>query len=190
MVALRWRDLAASLVLSVGLIMLDYFSGWREMPEFRLWSSIDSPILPSQPHATIFAVVHLVLGLILVIPTTYNVFEVIRVNRQAQAGKNNPIFLLTDGFYRDVRHPMIGMFMLITLGVFFSFCSSLALLVALLLIGFFHLTILYEERSWLIPRFGSEYEDYMKQTPGRYFTRRETALVVLVLVIGALGILF
>ena len=186
----RLRNLLASLLLSLLVIVLDYFSGWKEMPAFRLWGSIDFPLLQNQPHVTFFGVIHLVLGLVVLIPATYNIVEVVHVNRQAHSGKNNPLFLLRSGYYSNVRHPMIGMFMFMTLGVFFSFCSSLAFIVALLLIGFFHLSILYEERARLIPRFGSEYEEYMKQTPSRYFTRRESILVAVVLIVGTLGFIF
>jgi protein-S-isoprenylcysteine O-methyltransferase Ste14 len=159
------------------------------MPEFKLWKSADFSLFQNQTHITFFRVVHLLLGLVLLIPATYNVIEVIRINRQAHAGKNNPIFLITNGFYSNVRHPMIGMFMSIILGLFFSFCSILALFIAFLLIAFLHLTIIYEEKTMLIPRFGSEYLEYINRVPSRYFTQRQIVIIVVVLILGTLGAL-
>ena len=159
------------------------------MPQYRLWNSIDIFLLPALPTVSLFSVLHLVTGLAIFVPAIYNTLEIIRINQGAHAGKNNPLRLLTTGFYERQRHPMTGMFMLIVTGFFFALCSSLSLFFIIAFVVLFHLFTLYEERSILLPRFGAEYESYMKHVPARYFRIELGFLIALLLLTNLLGML-
>ena len=185
----RILDFIASLLLGIGLGIVTVAS-WNEMPEYRLWTSIDYPLSTGFPNSTAFGIIHLLLGVFIFTIGMYTVVEIVRVNQRAQAGKNNPTHLLIDGFYSKVRHPMTGMFITILVGVMISLCSVIGLVIIILFILFFHGTTLYEERNWLIPRFGQEYHNYMKEVPKRYFSARHAAILFLIIIFSSIGIVF
>lgn len=166
---------------------MSYYSQ-LEMREYRLWQGIDTVVVDSTPPVTVFGLMHTILGLSLFLPSFYHVIEVVRVNRSVQVAKNQPISLLKHGYYASRRHPMTGMFMSIAAGLFVSLCSLIGLVLACLFIAFFHVATLYEERTWLLPRFGSQYEDYMTEVPSRYFRRPRLVYLVAVLVFSTVGI--
>lgn len=185
---IRILDFVTAIFLGIGLGFVTVVS-WTEMPEFRLWASIDYSIPSIIPNSTLFGLIHLLIGGPFFIFGMYNVVEIVRINQIAQGGKNNPIHLLTGGFYNKVRHPMTGMFIIILTGVMISLCSSLGLVLIALFILFFHGTTLYEEKTWLIPRFGQEYLHYMNEVPRRYFTSSLMILLILILIFSSIGII-
>ena len=131
MKSVRILDSIASLLLGIGLGIVTITS-WTEMPEYRLWTSIDHLISTGIPNSTVFGMIHLLLGVAIFVLGMYHVVEIVRVNQSAQAGKNNPTHLLTHGFYSKVRHPMTGMFITILLGVMVSLCSVIGLVIIIL----------------------------------------------------------
>jgi protein-S-isoprenylcysteine O-methyltransferase Ste14 len=187
MAPLRRTDLLVSLVLGLSAGIAALLS-WSDMPQYALWNSIDITLFSGGLSITLFSLCHLIIGLAIFIPAIYSTLEIVRVNQAAHAGKNNPLYLLTTGFYEKQRHPMTGMFMLIVTGFFFTLCLSLGLLFILAFIALFHLFTLYEENSMLFPRFGAEYESYMKEVPTRYFRKELQILVILLLFANFLGI--
>ena len=128
MSGIRKLDFFAAFFLGIGLGIVTIVS-WTEMPEFRLWTSIDYSLSTGIPHSTLFGLIHMFLGVSLFIVSMYRVVEIIRVNQSAHAGKNNPTRLLTGGFYSKVRHPMTGSFLLILVGVMISLCSIVGLVI-------------------------------------------------------------
>ena len=185
----RILDFIASLLLGVGLGIVTVVS-WNEMPEYRLWTSIDYPLATGFPNSTAFGMIHLLLGVFTFTIGIYIVVEIVRVNQRAQAGKNNPTHLLTDGFYSKVRHPMTGMFITILVGVMVSLCSVIGLVIIILFVLFFHGTTLYEEKTWLLPRFGQDYHNYMNEVPKRYFSNVHTIFLILIFLFSSIGIIF
>jgi protein-S-isoprenylcysteine O-methyltransferase Ste14 len=183
---LRLRDLLISLSIVFATMVIAYYS-WPEMPKFWLWKSIDFELVP---NVTFFALIHLLFGLFLIGTAFYEVLEIIRINQAAHAGKNNPLYLLTDGPYEKIRHPMIGKFMLITMGFFFTLRSTLGLIFAISFAVLLHLFTLYEEKTWLIPKFGNEYDKYMIQTPARYFDMWNLMSIALGITLHTVGIFF
>ena len=189
MPSIRSRDLLLALLLGTGLLLVSYYSQ-IELLEYRLWQGVDIVVMDSVPAVTLFGLIHAILGLSLFLPSFYHVIEVVRVNRGAQAGKNQPISLLRHGYYASRRHPMTGMFMSIVAGLFVSLCSFIGLILVVLLMAFFHVATLYEERTWLLPRFGTQYKDYMSEVPRRYFRTHHLAYLVAVLAFTSVGIVF
>ncbi len=187
MARIRLQDLSISLILGLGLGLL-VVASWMEMQEFRLWQSNDISLTSILPNATLFGLVHLVIGVSLFIYGIYNVFDIIRVNQRVQAGKNNPVTLLTTGYYSTVRHPMTGMFIMILIAVMFSLSSILSLIFIILFTIFFHGATLYEERTWLIPKFGQTYLDYMRNVPERYFSKRKSIMLLLLIGFCTIGV--
>jgi protein-S-isoprenylcysteine O-methyltransferase Ste14 len=188
MTKLRLRDLSISLILGLGLGLL-VVASWMEMQELRLWRSIDISLITILPNATLFGLVHLVIGVSLFIYGIYNVSDIIRVNQRVQAGKNNPVTLLTTGYYSTVRHPMTGMFIMTLVAFMVSLSSILSLVFIFLFTIFFHVATLYEERTWLIPKFGETYLDYMRNVPVRYFSKRTTMMLLLLIGFCTIGII-
>jgi protein-S-isoprenylcysteine O-methyltransferase Ste14 len=187
MFSLRIKDFALASILGIALCLVSYFSQF-EMQEFQLWQRYDWTITSGPLPITFFWLIHAMLGLSLFLPGFYQVIEVVRVNQSAQAGKNRPIKLLTEGVYANRRHPMTGLFMAIVAGLFVSLRSTIGLILVVLFIAFFHAATLYEERTWLLPRFGKQYETYMADVPGRYFKRVQLIYLGVVLAISCLGI--
>ena len=185
----RIRDLAITLALGIVLVLASYYSQ-TEMLEFQLWRRFDWNLISGVIPITFFWSVHQVLGLSLFMPGLYRVLEVIRVNQSVHAGKNQQLRLLTSGVYSDRRHPMTGLFMIIVAGFLIVLQSAIGLILVCLFVVFFHLATLYEEKTWLLPIFGKEYEAYMKAVPNRYFNRTQLAHLIVVLVFGFVGVFF
>ena len=189
MQSFRIRDLVLTLAFGIGLILVGYYSQ-TEMLEFQLWRRFDWNLISGAIPITFFWSVHQVLGLSFFIPGFYRVIEVIRVNQNVHAGKNQPLRLLTSGVYSDRRHPMTGLFMIIVAGFLIVLRSAIGLILVCLFFVFFHLATLYEEKTWLLPIFGEEYEAYMKTVPNRYFNRTQLAHLIVVLAISFAGVFF
>ena len=183
---IRIGDLLLSLLMG-SLLCAVAIPSWSAMPEFRLWKSVDLVLLDGHSSATLSGVVHLFVGLMIFVPSFYAVIEIVRINQRAQGGKNKPLYLLTDGYYAGVRHPMTGRFMLIVFGFFFSLASLVGLLMIAFFSLFFHATTLYEERKWLLPRFGEEYRSYAKAVPRRYFSQELLWMLVITFVSALVG---
>lgn len=155
-------------ILSIFYIIAILFS-WGYYPSLKLWKSIDRALLTAFPELTLFRVIHLVIGLPLFIYGMINVIEIVNINQKAQLKKNHPGYILKEGYYNKMRHPMYAMIILIQFSLFFSLCSLLGLLIGSLFTTTFMLFGLYEEKYQLRPIFGEEYKNYSNDVKIRYF---------------------
>ena len=119
-----------------------------------------------------------------------NVLEIVPINQKAQLKKNIPRYLIKDGYYRKVRHPMYTMIILIQFSLFFALCSSLGILFetifTLVLMSFG----LYEEKYQLLPILGEEYIKYSNEVTIRFFPIPLKICLLSLYFFSILGILF
>jgi protein-S-isoprenylcysteine O-methyltransferase Ste14 len=186
--SIRTRDLFLSMLMGL-LLSIAVILSWSEMPELRLWKSLDLVLLGGPWHVTLSGAAHLFIGLAIFVPSFYVVVDIVRVNQRAQGGKNEPLYLLTDGYYANVRHPMTGGFILVVFGFFISLGSLVGLVMIVFFCLFFHVATLYEEQKWLLPRFGDEYRSYMRAVPRRYLSWKRQGMLVAVFLIALVGAL-
>jgi protein-S-isoprenylcysteine O-methyltransferase Ste14 len=182
----RTKDLLLALMAGAVATVVIMLS-WREMPELRLWRSVDVALVEGPPTATLFGIIHLLVGLSIFTPSIYFLIDITRVNQQAQAGKNKPLYLLKSGYYSLVRHPMNGMFMTTVFGFFYATSSLIGILLIAFLVGFLHLATLYEESKWLLPRFGKEYESYMDEVRRRYLPATPQVVLSVLFIVALVG---
>lgn len=76
-----------------------------------------------------------------------------------------PTKFIASGLYSYTRNPMYLGYILVFLGEFFLFGSSLLLIYALAAFIFFHLFLVYYEEPKLVDRFGKSYREYLKSVP-------------------------
>lgn len=74
--------------------------------------------------------------------------------------------LVTDGFFRYIRHPHYSSLLIIGLGLALFFYSLLALLIAIIAFPIMAVSVIDEEKK-LLKQYGKEYEDYMKRVRWR-----------------------
>ncbi|MEJ2294428.1 MAG: hypothetical protein P8Y23_06615, partial [Candidatus Lokiarchaeota archaeon] len=115
-------------IISIFYVIAILFS-WGYYPSFKLWKSLDWGLFDSFLKISLFRIIHLVIGLPLFIYGMINVIKIVSINQKAQLKKNHPGYLLKDGYYSKMRHPMYTMIILIQFSLFFSLCSSLGLLI-------------------------------------------------------------
>ena len=97
--------------LSVLYVLAIIFS-WNYYPSLKLWRSIDWVLLDGLFEISLFRIIHLIIGLPIFIYSFINVIEIVIINQKAQLRKNVPNYLLKEGFYSKVRHPMYTMIIL------------------------------------------------------------------------------
>lgn len=182
----RTKDLLLALMAGTVATVVIVLS-WLEMPELRLWRSVDVVLLEGPPTATLFGIIHLLVGLSIFTPSIYFLIDIIRKNQQAQAGKNNPLYLLKSGYYSLVRHPMNGTFMTAVFGFFYATSSLIGILLIAFLVAFLHLATLYEESKWLLPRFGKEYESYVDEVPRCYLPATLQVVLSVLFIVALIG---
>jgi protein-S-isoprenylcysteine O-methyltransferase Ste14 len=173
--------------LSALYILVILFS-WGYYPSLKLWKLIDWVFLNVFPEITLFRTIHLVIGLPIFIYSMTNVIEIVRINQRAQLRKNVPKYLLKEGYYSKMRHPMYTMIILIEFSLFFSLCSSLGILFGLLFTLLFMLFGLYEEKYQLLPILGEEYKEYSRKVKIRFFPFPLKILLLLLYLLLFLGI--
>ena len=90
-----------------------------------------------------------------------------RGERQGSAGAG---VLVTDGPFRYVRNPiyLAGITLLLGVGLLYSTWQAKDLVLPLLLLVYFHLSVVRVEEPALRRRLGSTYEEYCKRVP-RWF---------------------
>ncbi|TFF88315.1 MAG: hypothetical protein EU549_03265 [Promethearchaeota archaeon] len=154
--------------LSISYIIVILFS-WSYYPSYKLWKSIDIIISETFFKISVFRLIHLMIGFPLFIFGMINVIEIININQKAQLRKNVPLYLLKDGYYSKVRHPMYTMIILIQFSLFFSLCSLLGILFSLFFTFLFMIFGLYEEKYQLLPILGEAYKNYSNELKQRFF---------------------
>ena len=74
--------------------------------------------------------------------------------------------LVTDGIFKNIRHPHYTSLLIIGFGLAFFFNSIFALIVAIIAIPLMTISIIDEEKR-LIKEYGEDYKKFMKKTPWR-----------------------
>jgi protein-S-isoprenylcysteine O-methyltransferase Ste14 len=74
--------------------------------------------------------------------------------------------LVTEGIFRNIRHPHYTSLLIIGFGLAFFFYSIAALLIAIIAVPIMIISILDEEKL-LIKQYGKDYKEFMKKTPWR-----------------------
>ena len=87
------------------------------------------------------------------------------LKRKVSEGKGDNLF--TKGIYRIVRHPVNLAWILIFFGLTFILDSFFAVLFTPFLIILIEVSSILEEKYLLVPKYGLEYENYMKKIPYR-----------------------
>jgi len=155
-------------ILSILYVIVMMLS-WSYYPSLKLWRSIDWLFNDSFLNFSLFRIIHLAIGLPIFIYGMVNVLEIVSINRKAQLRRNVPKYLLKEGYYSEVRHPMYTMIILIQFSLFFSLCSSLGILFETIFTLVFMLFGLYEEKYQLLPILGEEYKKYSNEVTIRFF---------------------
>ena len=170
-------------------IFITLFS-WNSYPSLKLWKRIDITIIDVYFNVTFFRMVHFVVGMPIFIYGVYKIIEIISINKKAQLERNRPGYIIKDGLYGKMRHPMYTMIILIQAGLFFSLCSVLGILFSSFFILFFMILGLYEEKYQLIPIFGEKYKDYISQVKIRYFPTYLKIYLIIIYSLLFLGVIF
>lgn len=176
-------------ILGICYTLIILFS-WDSYPSLKLWKRIDITLIDFYFHATFFRIVHFVVGMPFFIYGGFKVIEVININKKAQLERNRPRYIIRDGLYGKMRHPMYTMIILIQAGLFFSLCSALGILFSSFFILFFMMLGLYEEKYQLIPIFGEQYRDYISQVKIRYFPTNIKIFLIIIYSLLFLGVIF
>lgn len=74
--------------------------------------------------------------------------------------------LVTEGLFKNVRHPHYASVIIIGIGLSFFFYSLFAFVISIIAIPIMIVSILDEERL-LLRQYGKEYEEFMKKTRWR-----------------------
>lgn len=183
----KLRNNLVVIFLSI-LFIIAVILSWSYYPSLRLWKSIDLLLFNNFLQVSLFRIIHLSIGVPIFIYGMINVIEIISINQKAQLRKNVPKYLLKEGYYSIVRHPMYTMIISIQFSLFFSLCSSLGLLFSLFFVFLLMSFGLYEEKYQLLPLFGEEYKRYSNKVKTRFFPLSSKILIVLLYFISFLGV--
>jgi protein-S-isoprenylcysteine O-methyltransferase Ste14 len=186
---LKTLSITLSSLLTIVSIIISLFSR-LEYKQFHLWKSVDIIVFNWGINLSIFFIVHLIIGALILFISFYQCIEIVKINNQVHKAKNQPIEILDWGFYAKVRHPMATRFILIVLGFFFMFSSMIGIPLILFFIIFFIIISLYEEKKILYPIFGEKYREYTKEVNNRFFTKKMKIIVVSLFVFMIIGALF
>jgi protein-S-isoprenylcysteine O-methyltransferase Ste14 len=95
----------------------------------------------------------------------WSFWNFLREGRGTPAPVDAPKELVTVGFYRYMRNPMYAGIVLILTGYFLWFGYWSLLIYTLIVFGIVHLFITLYEEPALKRKFGSSYEEYLRQVP-------------------------
>jgi protein-S-isoprenylcysteine O-methyltransferase Ste14 len=116
--------------------------------------------------AAVFCFLAFLYGLFLIISASQEINHKTNSKKERQ-----PSYLIQNGPYAKVRHPMYTGFILVETGLWFSLHSPYGYVIGLLLTGLFLSNGPREEKTQLIPIFGEKYRQYAYQVKRRYFTK-------------------
>ena len=123
-------------ILGICYILIILFS-WDSYPFLKLWKRIDITLIDIYFNVTFFRMVHFVIGMPIFIYGVFKIIGIISINKKAQLERNRPGYIINDGLYGKMRHPMYTMIVLIQAGLFFSLCSALGILFSSFFLLFF-----------------------------------------------------
>jgi len=139
------------------------------LPDIRPWEGFEYSI--GNTNYGLIDIIYFIFGLVLFVHGVIRLFGISKQNHKAQDMETRkPEFLLTDGYYSKVRHPMYGTFMLIQTGLLISLRSGIGIVLAVIIVAAQYFNGIIEENNQLIKIFGTEYEEYMSRVTNRYLT--------------------
>jgi len=187
----KFRILSAtiSILVTTASILISLTSR-LEYQQLHLWKSVDIVIFNWFVNISLFFIIHLMVGSIILFISFYQCIEIVKINNQAHEAKNQPKELLDSGYYAKVRHPMTTRFMFIVLGFFFMFSSVISIPLIFFLGIIFTLLSFYEEKKILLPVFGGKYREYIKRVKNRFFTIKMKVLFIVLIIFMAIGAIF
>lgn len=101
--------------------------------------------------------------------------------------------LINRGIFKVMRFPFYSVMVIIFIGFAFIFDSFLSLLLCPFLVILVRIKCNFEEKKIYIPRFGKEYDKYIKEVPNRIFPQPYNYIMILlaliIVYIGFLNIL-
>jgi protein-S-isoprenylcysteine O-methyltransferase Ste14 len=168
------------------------------IPSFDLWQKVDQtlfnlgfPFLEITYNYTLFNLIHLLIGIVIFSFAAYQFIEISMQNKEHRdPSSKNPLQLITNGYYSQVRHPMYGYMVLINTALMFSLKSSLTMVIAILLAVVLMLNGVFEEKWDLIPLFGERYLEYKKEVPRLCFDTGMKIVLFVIYIITVLGLLY
>lgn len=134
-------------------------------------------------------VIYTIVGLIFFVIGTIHISISCKENYRARDKKTySPNYLIQDGIYSRIRHPMYRGFLLLNLGMWIGSCNLYGIVLGILFCAIFIFNTYFEEKYDLVPRFGEVYINYKKNT-NRLFPKNQLVLVCLVTILCLLGVL-
>ena len=113
----------------------------------------------------------------------------ITIQNHSVKGKNGdiPERLLKDGYYRNVRHPMYGTFVILYMGTFLSLRSLNGIIAVLLMIVGQYVNAIFEEKRILKLAFQEEYQMYIREVKGILFEKNQAIILTTVMILCVVG---
>jgi len=183
------KTLASTLLFTVVLIIVLLVTPW--LPGPHLWSEIDRELVIGSFNVSLSSLLHLLIGYSLFIYASIHAWKAMKEKNSVEdPTRRTARSLLDTGYYGVVRHPMYGMFILANAGLGFAVKSVYGLGFILLSLALYTLNGIFEERAFLLPAFGKQYEAYMKKVTARYLTPLQAIILIIVLAINTAAIFF
>ncbi len=158
------------------------FEPWNEL---KIWLNIGSVKLIKSD------LVYFIYGLIAACYGSIRLSEITMQNHNAKnKEKGIPNKLLITGYYKKVRHPMYGTFIILQAGFMLSLRSFIGMILALIVVIVQYINAGFEEKKQLIPIFGDEYYQYTKKVSRMLLTRVELIVLILALLLSVIGYAF
>ena len=176
-----------SLIFTIGVFFLSSLTR-IEFQSYLLWKSVDYKLFSGYVDFTLFFFIHNFVGTFIFLIGFYQCLEIVKINNQAHDGKNKPNFLLEEGYYAVVRHPMTSRFLIILFSFLFMMGSLFSLIIYILFQVIFLFLTIYEEKKIISPIFGDNYTAYKKKVRHRFFNRNSglvLSLLILFMIIGS-----
>lgn len=157
-------------------------------PKFKLWKTLDHDYTIGQHNTSVFKLLYAISGFIIWIAGFIRVIISCKENHMARNDKSRkPDYLIQDGIYSRVRHPMYGGFILLTLGICIGSFNLISLVIGILFSFIFVFNTYYEEKFELIPLFKEFYLNYKSHT-NRLFQKSTSIVIFIVTFLSLFGI--
>lgn len=177
-------------ILGYGILYFAFRYIFQFIPDIQPWGMFNFHIILFN-FIYLTDIIYFVVGLIFY---TYGALRLAGISSQNHTVRDEktrkPDSLLTDGYYREVRHPMYGAFILLQASFLFSLRSLICLLITVIIIIVQNINAVHEEKQQLIPMFGDEYTSYMHHTKARFATKYMFVYLIIAVTVSCIGLLF
>lgn len=148
------------------------------VPDIYAWSRAETWFTFKSLNFIKMDVIYFLIGLLMVYYGSVRLFNITIQNHSVKGeSEDRPKYLLMDGYYATVRHPMYGTFVILYMGILLSLRSLDGIVLAMLLIVGQYVNAIIEEKKILKPVFYGEYQRYSRQVKGILF--KKTQIIVL-----------